>query len=107
VGNVPAIGRTERQRQEIRIGEAGADALELNVYYLPTDLGLTGPEVEQIYLDILEDVKKAVTIPVAMKLSPYFSAMANLAHRLSQPAPMVWYCSIAFTNQTWTWRNWT
>jgi dihydroorotate dehydrogenase (fumarate) len=65
------------------IEEAGADGLELNVYYLPTDPNLSGPEVEQIYLDVLKDVKAAVKIPVAMKLSPYFSAMANMARRLA------------------------
>jgi dihydroorotate dehydrogenase (fumarate) len=64
------------------IEAAGADALELNVYYLPTDLHLTGNEVEQIYLDVLRDVKATVSIPVAMKLSPYFSAMGNMAYRL-------------------------
>jgi dihydroorotate dehydrogenase (fumarate) len=64
------------------IQEAGADALELNVYYLPTDPNLSGGEVEQIYIDILLDVKEAVTIPVAMKLNPYFSAMSNMARRL-------------------------
>ena len=62
--------------------EAGADALELNVYYIPTDPNLSGGEVEQIYIDILKDVKEAVTIPVAMKLNPYFSAMSNMARRL-------------------------
>ncbi|MCL4870495.1 MAG: dihydroorotate dehydrogenase-like protein [Anaerolineae bacterium] len=62
--------------------EAGADALELNVYYLPTDLYMTSGEVERLYLDILADVKTVVKIPVAMKLSPYFSSMANMAHRL-------------------------
>ena len=67
-----------------RIEEAGADALELNVYYLPTDLNMTGAEVEQMYLDVLRDVKKVVSIPVAMKLSPYFSATANMAHRLAE-----------------------
>ncbi len=66
------------------IQEAGADALELNIYYLPTDLNLTGSEVEQIYLDVLRDVKEAVNIPVAMKLGPYFSSMANMAYRLDQ-----------------------
>jgi dihydroorotate dehydrogenase (fumarate) len=65
------------------VEEAGADALELNIYYLPTDLNISGAEVEQIYLDVLRDVKEAITIPVAMKLSPYFSAMANMAHRLA------------------------
>jgi dihydroorotate dehydrogenase (fumarate) len=66
------------------IQEAGADALELNVYYLPTDIELGGNEVEQIYLDVLKDVKEAVSIPVAMKLSPYFSALANMANRLDK-----------------------
>lgn len=64
------------------IQEAGADALELNIYYLPTDPNLSGAEVEQIYLDVLKDVKQAVDMPVAMKLSPYFSALANMARQL-------------------------
>jgi len=64
--------------------EAGADALECNVYLLPTRTDLTGPEVEQIYLDILNEVKASVTIPVAMKLGPFFSAIPNMAHRLDQ-----------------------
>jgi dihydroorotate dehydrogenase (fumarate) len=66
------------------IEEAGADALELNIYYVPTNLYLSGAEVEQIYLDVLQDVKSAVTIPVAMKLSPYFSSLANMAHSLAR-----------------------
>jgi dihydroorotate dehydrogenase (fumarate) len=66
------------------IEEAGADALELNVYYLPTDPFMTSTTVEQIYLDILQDVKATISIPVAMKLNPYFSAMANMAYRLSE-----------------------
>jgi dihydroorotate dehydrogenase (fumarate) len=66
------------------VEEAGADALELNIYYLPTDPNLTGAQVEQIYVNILQDVKKAVNIPVAMKLSPYFSSLANLAQQLTE-----------------------
>lgn len=66
------------------IEAAGADALELNIYYIPTDPELTGTEVEQIYLDVLRDVKAAVSLPIAMKLSPYFSAMANMARRLDE-----------------------
>lgn len=65
------------------IEEAGADGLELNIYYLPTDLRMTGAEVEDLYLEALREVKTAVSIPVAMKLNPYFSAMANMAKRLS------------------------
>jgi dihydroorotate dehydrogenase (fumarate) len=64
------------------IEDAGADALELNVYYVPTNLDLAGQEVENIYLDMLRSVKRSVTIPLAMKLSPYFSSMANIAKRL-------------------------
>ncbi|HEC22156.1 MAG TPA: dihydroorotate dehydrogenase-like protein [Chloroflexi bacterium] len=67
-----------------RIQEAGADALELNVYYIPTAIELTGAEVEQIYLDVVRDVKSSLSIPVAVKLSPYFSALANMAHRLAE-----------------------
>jgi dihydroorotate dehydrogenase (fumarate) len=66
------------------IQEAGADALELNIYYLPTDSNLNGKEVEQIYLDVLRDVKEAVSIPVAMKLSPYFSALAHVARQMDE-----------------------
>src|SRR5205814_314444 len=64
------------------IEEAGADALELNVYYIPTSAYLMSAEVEYIYTDILRDVKNRVDIPVAMKLSPYFSSPANMALRL-------------------------
>lgn len=66
------------------IEQAGADALELNVYYLPTEIRLGSSEVEEIYLNILRDIKATVSIPVAMKLSPYFSAIANMAYRLHE-----------------------
>ncbi|XGV97896.1 MAG: dihydroorotate dehydrogenase-like protein [Leptolyngbya sp. BL-A-14] len=67
-----------------QIEQAGADALELNVYYVPTDMNLTGAQIEQTYIDILQLVKATVTIPVAIKLSPYFTNLANIAHRLDQ-----------------------
>lgn len=63
--------------------KAGADALELNIYYIPTDPRMTGNDVEQMYVDIIRDVKNNITIPLAVKLSPYFSAMANMAQRLA------------------------
>ncbi len=62
--------------------EAGADAMELNVYYIPTDQKLTSQEVEDRYVDILAAVKESVKIPIAVKLSPYFSSLPNLAARL-------------------------
>ena len=67
-----------------QIQAAGADALELNIYYIPTSRDLTGTEVEMTYLDILKAVKANVTIPVAVKLSPFFSNMANMAKRLDE-----------------------
>lgn len=65
-----------------KIEEAGADALELNVYYIPTDSKLTSEDVEDRYLEVLLAVKRTVKIPVAMKLSPFFSSLANMAQRL-------------------------
>jgi len=64
------------------IEDAGADALELNVYYVPTNVEMTGREIEGMYLDMLRQVKSAVTIPVAMKLSPFFSSVSNMAKRM-------------------------
>ncbi|HTY86545.1 MAG TPA: dihydroorotate dehydrogenase-like protein [Candidatus Acidoferrum sp.] len=66
------------------VQQAGADALELNIYYIPTNMQLPGGEVEQTYLDILKAVKSEVTIPVAVKLSPFFSNFANMAKRLDE-----------------------
>jgi dihydroorotate dehydrogenase (fumarate) len=65
------------------IEDAGADALELNIYYVPTSLEITGREVEDIYIDMLRQVKQAVTIPVAIKLSPFFSSVSSMAKRLT------------------------
>lgn len=67
-----------------KIESAGADALELNIYYIPTDTSLSATAVEATYLDILREVKSAVKIPVAIKLSPFFSSLANMATRLDQ-----------------------
>ena len=64
--------------------EAGAAGIELNVFYLPADPEKSGADVERDYLDILAAVKDAVTVPVAMKLGPYFSSMANMAVRLDE-----------------------
>jgi len=66
------------------IEEAGADALELNVYYLPANTAIKGSDVEALYLDILSSVRQVVTIPVAVKLSPFFSSIANMASCLSE-----------------------
>jgi dihydroorotate dehydrogenase (fumarate) len=59
--------------------DAGADAVECNIYFIPTDTDMTGMEVEQRYIDIVRSVKGSVDIPLAIKLSPFFSSMANMA----------------------------
>jgi dihydroorotate dehydrogenase (fumarate) len=64
--------------------EAGADAIELNTYYLETDPKVTGEEVEKMYGDLVTEVKTSVRVPLAVKLSPTFSSMANMAVRLDQ-----------------------
>jgi dihydroorotate dehydrogenase (fumarate) len=64
------------------IQEAGADALELNVYFIAADPNETGPQVERRYLDLVTSVRENVSIPLAVKVGPYFSSMANMAGRL-------------------------
>lgn len=65
-----------------KIEEAGADALELNIYTVSTDTAVSGAAVEQLYCDLVAQVAAGLKIPVAVKLAPYFTAMANLAARL-------------------------
>jgi dihydroorotate dehydrogenase (fumarate) len=67
-----------------QIEQAGADALECNIYYIPTNPNTTGSDVENIYIDILREVKISVRIPVAVKISPFFSNMANMAKRFDE-----------------------
>lgn len=67
-----------------KIEEAGADGLELNIYYIATDPELDAEKVEQLYIDNLTTVKRAVNLPVAIKLAPYFSAFANMAVKLDE-----------------------
>ncbi len=64
--------------------QAGADALELNIYNIPTNVDLSGADIEKSYLEIVRSVKGAVKIPIAVKLSPYFSNMANMAKKLDE-----------------------
>jgi len=65
-----------------KIEQAGADALELNIYYIPTDPNITSTDIEKMYVEDLKTVKSKVNIPVAVKLSPYFSSFANMAKQL-------------------------
>lgn len=74
-------GWTEHARD---IERAGARAIELNIYFIPSDLSVSGAEVETRYLDVLKAVKGAVTIPVAVKIGPYFSSPGHMAARLAK-----------------------
>ncbi|MCE0521803.1 MAG: dihydroorotate dehydrogenase-like protein [Methylacidiphilales bacterium] len=72
-------GWTDYARQ---IQQAGADALELNIYYVPTDFDPSAQEIERTYLQILRDVKSVVTIPVSVKLAPFFTNFGRMAKSL-------------------------
>jgi dihydroorotate dehydrogenase (fumarate) len=70
-------------RMAKKLEQAGADAIELNIYFLATDPRDTGTDIEQRYVDLVASVCDIVSIPVSVKISPYFSAMANMAARLA------------------------
>ncbi len=78
--NGTSVGGWIKYAKEMQ--QAGADALELNIYYIPVDGAVTGDQVERQYCDLVREVKAAVQIPVAVKLGPYFSSMVNMARRL-------------------------
>lgn len=66
------------------IEEAGADALELNIYYIPTDPNKSGAEIESMYLEVIRSVCKSVNIPVAVKFGPFFSSIPNMVKKMTQ-----------------------
>ena len=66
------------------IEQAGADGLEINVYFIPADIRLTSDDVEKRYLDIVKILRETVDIPLAVKLSPYFSSIGNMSQQLQQ-----------------------
>lgn len=78
--NGTTLGSWARYAKQVE--QAGADAIECNIYYIPTNTEILGSEIEKNYTDILREVKIAVHIPVAAKLSPFFSNLANVAKRL-------------------------
>jgi dihydroorotate dehydrogenase (fumarate) len=88
--SVPVIGSingvTNRGWIEIAkmMQEAGASGLELNVYYIPAEIILSGREVEERYLDVIKAVKDTVSIPVALKMNPYFSSVGDMARKFDQ-----------------------
>ena len=81
LNGVSTGGWTEYAR---KMQQAGADALELNSYYLATDINKGPKEIEDNYLEVLKAVKNVVTIPVALKLSPYFTSMSYMAKKFDE-----------------------
>ncbi len=88
--DIPVIASINCQSPELwpnfalQFQEAGADGLELNIYFLPFDLKTPGTDYEKFHLEILENVKKAVSIPVAVKLTSQLTSVPFLAHRLAK-----------------------
>ncbi|MBL0145942.1 MAG: dihydroorotate dehydrogenase-like protein [Chitinophagaceae bacterium] len=62
--------------------QAGADAIEVNIFFIPGDVSMSSSHVEHRYLNIIDAIKQTVKIPVAVKLNPYFSALGNMSHRM-------------------------
>lgn len=65
-----------------RIEDAGADAIELNIYYMPGNIDLTATELENTYVNLVRDLRAEISIPIAVKLSPYFTSLPNVAQRI-------------------------
>ncbi|HLK17381.1 MAG TPA: dihydroorotate dehydrogenase-like protein [Bryobacteraceae bacterium] len=84
IGSLNGVSTGGWVRYARDIEQAGADALELNIYFLPTSVEIEGREIEASYCDLVEAVKSKVQIPVAVKLAPYFTSMANMASRLDR-----------------------
>lgn len=82
IGSLNGISKGGWVKYARNMEQAGADAIELNVYYIPTSTEVTSEEIENMYVDTLKSVKENVNIPVAIKLSPFFTTMASMAKKL-------------------------
>lgn len=82
IGSLNGVSKGGWTSYARRIEEAGADALELNLYYISTDVGMTSSDIEETQVELVAEVKSAITIPLAVKLSPFVTSMPNFASRL-------------------------
>ncbi len=82
IGSLNGVSKGGWTKYAKQIQDAGADALELNLYYIPTDLNLTAHELENAQVELVAEVKSAITIPLAVKLSPFITALPNFARRV-------------------------
>jgi dihydroorotate dehydrogenase (fumarate) len=84
IASLNGVSRSGWVRYATRMEQAGADAVELNIYYVSSRPGRSGSEIEWHYLDVVRAVRRAIRIPLAVKLSPYFSSLANMAGQLAE-----------------------
>lgn len=82
IGSLNGVSKGGWVRYARFMQDAGADAVELNMYYLPADPNLSGQELEDSYVDLVAEVKASIKIPLAVKLSPFFTSLPNFARRL-------------------------
>lgn len=82
IGSLNGVSKGGWTNYARRIEEAGADALELNLYFIPTDLNLTSSDIENMQVELVAEVKSAIKIPLAVKLSPFVTSLPNFAKRL-------------------------
>ncbi len=82
IGSLNGVSKGGWTSHAKQIQDAGADALELNLYYIPTDPDLTAQELEDAQVELVAEVKSAITIPLAVKLSPFITALPNFARRI-------------------------
>ncbi|HER42967.1 MAG TPA: dihydroorotate dehydrogenase-like protein [Candidatus Eisenbacteria bacterium] len=82
IGSLNGTSRGGWTEYSWQMEQAGADAIELNIYYLPTDVGMTSQQIEDDYIELFRAVKERLTIPVSVKLVPFISAIPNVARRL-------------------------
>lgn len=83
IGSLNGISNSGWIKYGKKIEDAGADALELNIYYLPTKKSVSCQQVEEMYLDLIKELRKNIKIPIAIKLSPYFSSIPDMAEKLA------------------------
>ena len=82
IGSLNGVSKGGWTNYARKIEEAGADALELNLYYIPTDLDVTSNDIEDMQVELVAEVKSAIRIPLAVKISPFVTSIPNFAKRL-------------------------
>ena len=107
IGSLNGVSKGGWVRYARLIQDAGADALELNLYFVPTDPGLTAQELEDAQVDLVADVKSSISIPLAVKLSPFYTALPNFVRATCRrPAPMGWCSSTVSISLTSISKSW-